>query len=301
MLQYGWYVDNSKDFSGMTIWKMSIYVHLCGNMGDILIIQTKISGVKNWKMSIYVHLCCSMGDMLIIQMGRKHMSTKWGHILSGVAFEFNCIIEKTHILSGRGGLYIYIYIYLPMFQAYAVAEQLVLKCLPMLLLPVPSASEGTSHKTQNDPNIFNFQNGVKTTKQLSQAKIRFPWEILSNRSCGRSRARACFKLRIHQGHTHTKKNPPTPANSRGSASEEKCRLPRHNNERCFSKSHFSRRFKKYQKITCRNGILQRDARWSCQFHGVLPWRAGGLDAGVRGSRARFPEASENNVCPALAS
>jgi hypothetical protein len=117
-----------------------------------------------------------------------------------------------------------IYIYLPMFQAYAVAEQLVLKCLPMLLLPVPSASEGTSHKTQNDPNIFNFQNGVKTTKQLSQAKIRFPWEILSNRSCGRSRARACFKLRIHQGHTHTKKNPPTPANSRGSASEEKCRL-----------------------------------------------------------------------------
>ena len=151
-------------------------------------------------MSIYAAVWVSM---LIIQMGRKHMSTKWGHILSGVAFEFNCIIEKTHILSGRGGLYIYIY--LPMFQAYAVAEQLVLKCLPMLLLPVPSASEGTSHKTQNDPNIFNFQNGVKTTKQLSQAKIRFPWEILSNRSCGRSRARACFKLRIHQGHTHTKK------------------------------------------------------------------------------------------------
>ena len=107
-------------------------------------------------------------------------------------------------------LYIYIYIYLPMFQAYAVAEQLVLKCLPMLLLPVPSASEGTSHKTQNDPNIFNFQNGVKTTKRLSQAKIRFPWEILSNRSCGRSRARACFKLRIHQGHTHTKIRRPQP-------------------------------------------------------------------------------------------
>ena len=40
-------------------------------MGDILIIQTKISVVKNQKMSIYVHLCCSMGDMLIIQMGRK--------------------------------------------------------------------------------------------------------------------------------------------------------------------------------------------------------------------------------------
>ena len=105
-----WYVDNSKDFSGITIWKMSIYVHVCPFMlqyGDILIIQTKITGVKNWKMSIYVHLCCSMGDMLIIQMGRKHMSTKWGYILSGVAFEFNCIIGKTHILCGRGTLYIY--------------------------------------------------------------------------------------------------------------------------------------------------------------------------------------------------
>ena len=90
---------------------MSIYVHLCCNMGDILIIQTKISGVKNWKMSIYVHLCCSMGDMLIIQMGRKQISTKWRHILSGVAFEFNCIIGKTHILCGRGTLYIYMYVY----------------------------------------------------------------------------------------------------------------------------------------------------------------------------------------------
>ena len=139
MLQYGWYFDNSKDFGGVKIWNMSIYVylccsmgdmlitqrilvgwqfekcpfmsiyvHLCCNMGDILIIQTKISGVKNWKMSIYVHLCCSMGDMLIIQMGRKQISTKWGHILSGVAFEFNCIIGKTHILCGRGTLYIYV-------------------------------------------------------------------------------------------------------------------------------------------------------------------------------------------------
>ena len=68
-------------------------------------------------MSIYVHLCCSMGDMLIIQMGRKQISTKWGHILSGVAFEFNCIIGKTHILCGRGTLnmyilYIYMYIYM---------------------------------------------------------------------------------------------------------------------------------------------------------------------------------------------
>ena len=148
MLQYGLYFDNSKDFGGVKIWNMSIYVylccsmgdmliiqrilvglqfekcpfmsmyvHLCCNMGDILIIQTKISGVKNWKISIYVHLCCSMGDMLIIQMGRKHMSTKWGYILSGVAFEFNCIIGKTHILCGRGTLYIYIciYIYLSMY------------------------------------------------------------------------------------------------------------------------------------------------------------------------------------------
>ena len=116
MLQYGWYVDNSKDFSGMTIWKMSIYVHWCCNMGDILIIQTKIRGVKNWKMSIYVHLCCSMGDMLIIQMGRKHMSTKWGHILSRVAFEFNCIIGKTHTLCERSGLYIYILYYIILYN-----------------------------------------------------------------------------------------------------------------------------------------------------------------------------------------
>ena len=55
-----------------------------------------------------------MGDMLIIQMGRKHMSTKWGYILSGVAFEFNCIIGKTHILCGRGTLYIYI-LFLPIY------------------------------------------------------------------------------------------------------------------------------------------------------------------------------------------
>ena len=39
------------------------------------------------------------------------MSTKWGHILSRVAFEFNCIIGKTHILSERGTLYNLIYIY----------------------------------------------------------------------------------------------------------------------------------------------------------------------------------------------
>ena len=46
------------------------------------------------------------------QMGREQMSTKWGHILSGVAFEFNCIIGKTHILSERCTLYIYYYIIL---------------------------------------------------------------------------------------------------------------------------------------------------------------------------------------------
>ena len=46
------------------------------------------------------------------QMGRKQMSTKWGHILSGVAFEFNCIIGKTHILSERGTLYIHTVTYI---------------------------------------------------------------------------------------------------------------------------------------------------------------------------------------------
>ena len=42
------------------------------------------------------------------QMGGKNMNTKWGHILSRFAFEFNCRIGKTHILCGWGGLYIYI-------------------------------------------------------------------------------------------------------------------------------------------------------------------------------------------------
>ena len=46
---------------------MSIYVHLCCSMGDILIIQKKNSGMKIWKISIYVHLCCSMGDIFIKQ------------------------------------------------------------------------------------------------------------------------------------------------------------------------------------------------------------------------------------------
>ena len=56
MLQYGWYVDNSKDFSGMKIWQMSIYVDLCCSMGDILIIQKILVGWKFEKspfMSIY--------------------------------------------------------------------------------------------------------------------------------------------------------------------------------------------------------------------------------------------------------
>ena len=56
MLQYGWYFDNSNDFSGVKkIWKMSIYVHLRCSTGDILIIQM----ILGWKfekcpfMSIY--------------------------------------------------------------------------------------------------------------------------------------------------------------------------------------------------------------------------------------------------------
>jgi hypothetical protein len=55
MLQYGWYLDNSNDFSGVKIWKMSIYVHLRCSTGDILIIQM----ILGWKfekcpfMSIY--------------------------------------------------------------------------------------------------------------------------------------------------------------------------------------------------------------------------------------------------------
>ena len=67
MLQYGWYFGNSKDFGGVKIWRMSIYVHLCCSMGDMFDNLKDFGGVKIWRMSIYVHLCCSMGDVVIIQ------------------------------------------------------------------------------------------------------------------------------------------------------------------------------------------------------------------------------------------
>jgi hypothetical protein len=51
MLQYGWYFDNPKGFSGMTIWKMSIYVHLWCSTGYILIIQKILVGWKFRKWS----------------------------------------------------------------------------------------------------------------------------------------------------------------------------------------------------------------------------------------------------------
>ena len=110
MLQYGWYFDNSKDFSGMKFWQMSSYVHLCCSMGDILIIQKSLvvwnfdkcpfnvhlccsmgdiliikkdfSGMKIWQLSICVHLCCSMGEMLIIQTNqKKSIFQNWKNIL----------------------------------------------------------------------------------------------------------------------------------------------------------------------------------------------------------------------------
>ena len=57
MLQYGWYFDNSKDFSGMKIWKISIYVHLCCSMDEILIIQTNQKKASSRIEKIfYVHL-----------------------------------------------------------------------------------------------------------------------------------------------------------------------------------------------------------------------------------------------------
>ena len=63
MLQYGWYFQNSKNYSGMKIWKISIYVHLCCNMGAILMIQKILLGyfLRN------VHLYCNMSNILIIQ------------------------------------------------------------------------------------------------------------------------------------------------------------------------------------------------------------------------------------------
>ena len=61
MLQYGWYFDNSKDFSGMKIWKLSIYVHLCCSMGEILIIQTNQKTIfQNWKNILCTPLGYSM-------------------------------------------------------------------------------------------------------------------------------------------------------------------------------------------------------------------------------------------------
>ena len=56
MLPYGWYFDNPKEFSGMTICEMSIYVHLCCSMGYISIIQKKLVG---WKLK-NDHLCMSI-------------------------------------------------------------------------------------------------------------------------------------------------------------------------------------------------------------------------------------------------
>ena len=53
MLQYGWYFDNSNDFSWMKIWNLSIYVHLCCSTGDILIIQKKKNLPELKKYSMY--------------------------------------------------------------------------------------------------------------------------------------------------------------------------------------------------------------------------------------------------------
>ena len=83
---------------------MSIYVHLCCSMGDMLIIQKilvgwkfdkkifwiiKISGMKIWKISIYVHLCCSMDEILIIQTNqKKHLPElkKYSMYTSGIFY-----------------------------------------------------------------------------------------------------------------------------------------------------------------------------------------------------------------------
>ena len=61
MLQYGWYFDKSKDFGGVRIWNMSIYVYLCCSMGDMLIIQRILVG---WQFE-HVHLC-----PFVMQYGR---------------------------------------------------------------------------------------------------------------------------------------------------------------------------------------------------------------------------------------
>ena len=138
-LQYGLYFDNSNDFSGMTIWNMSVYVHLCRSMGDMLVIQKILvgwifetcpfmsiyvavcfffiideilknlhlcpfmlqygwycdnskdfSGMKIWNMSMCFHLCCSMGDIFIIQSKseKKHLPElkKYSMYMSGIFY-----------------------------------------------------------------------------------------------------------------------------------------------------------------------------------------------------------------------
>ena len=97
MLQYGWYFDNSKDFSGMKIWKISIYVHLCCSMGDFFIIQTNQKKTSSRIEKIfYVHLW----DILCTRFFSIPEDA-----LKRNFFQF-------YILCTSSFLYIYIYIYI---------------------------------------------------------------------------------------------------------------------------------------------------------------------------------------------
>ena len=101
MPQYGWYVGNSKDFSGMNIWNMSIYVHLCCSMG-FFDNSKDFSGMKFWKTYIYVHLCCSMVDIVIIQKILVGWNLKHVHVFPfmlqyGWHFHNSKQIRKKHL------------------------------------------------------------------------------------------------------------------------------------------------------------------------------------------------------------
>ena len=56
MLQYGRYVDNSKDFSGVKMGKMTIYVHVCCSTGDIFIIQKNKKTSSRIEKIFYVYI-----------------------------------------------------------------------------------------------------------------------------------------------------------------------------------------------------------------------------------------------------
>ena len=122
MLHYGWYFDNSNHFSGVNIWKMSIYVQLRCSRGDILIMHM----ILGWTLK-HVHLCPFMmqygwyfdiskkvnkkASFRIEKIFYVHswdsLCTLFSSILEDAT---ECIFFQFHILCTGGMLCVYIYI-----------------------------------------------------------------------------------------------------------------------------------------------------------------------------------------------